>query len=390
MCGHVGIAGALETKDENTLKRLLMFDYFRGPDSTGVAVFQKDGTGAVAKIASNPVNLFDSTRFKILLNGFKSKAFIGHNRAATKGAVNDFNAHPYECGHILGAHNGTLSVKSWDKLQELIGEKTGTDSHAIFLCIEKFGIEETVKHLQGAWALVWIDTKENTLNFLRNKERPFWYAYTADFKKVIWASEHWMIRAAVSSAPLPGYSLFESHEKDSKGADVVYSFFSTGENWHYKYDLDELAKGSSERPKARVKKLEGKEPEVVSYTSYGNFPQRQSGHLGTTTTTTSTTSSSLGITNTVTTTVKASYDQPFGIYMNRTRFNEITKFGCSWCYEEIHPFDVVTIYDKHEKVLCPKCSKSGASGRSRLYMSAGKMTMIEQSAALTAKDSKAA
>src|SRR3546814_15939897 len=44
MCGHVGIAGKMELKDEALMRRLLVFDYFRGPDSTGFAALRKDGT----------------------------------------------------------------------------------------------------------------------------------------------------------------------------------------------------------------------------------------------------------------------------------------------------------------------------------------------------------
>src|SRR3546814_6662079 len=63
MCGHVGIAGKMELKDEALMRRLLVFDYFRGPDSTGFAALRKDGTHRLAKIASNPLNLFDMKRF---------------------------------------------------------------------------------------------------------------------------------------------------------------------------------------------------------------------------------------------------------------------------------------------------------------------------------------
>src|SRR3546814_15519590 len=88
------------------MRRLLVFDYFSGPDSTGFAALRKDGTHRLAKIASNPLNLFDMKRFSEANNGYQSLAFVGHNRFATKGKVNDLNAHPFHYGNIVGAHNG--------------------------------------------------------------------------------------------------------------------------------------------------------------------------------------------------------------------------------------------------------------------------------------------
>jgi len=367
MCGHVGIAGNLEYKDERTMKALLMFDYFRGTDSTGLAAVQGNDV-VVAKVASHPVDLFDTTRFTKACNAFKSSAFIGHNRAATKGAVNATNAHPYHCGHIVGAHNGTLSQKSWDALCEVLGEKTGTDSHAIFLCIEKIGIEETSKLLQGAWALVWVDTNEGTLNFLRNDQRPFWYSYTSDFKKVIWASEHWMIRAAVNSAPAASaYELFVSPEN--------YSFWASEVDWHYRFDLEELKKGSSDRPKPKVKTLKGKEPEPKPQTF---FPQSNSWVPGRTSGA-STTSSSGGSTSTTTygtstdraaaanlvRHIEGTLDKPYGDYMSKDEFDSLAKYGCSFCGEEVrYGDDGLVLFEKAQKVLGSCCSGSQAS---RIY-----------------------
>jgi len=353
MCGHVGIAGNLTLKDEATLKRLLMFDYFRGPDSTGLGSLFADGEVKVAKIASNPVNLFDTTRFRATLNAFKSLAFIGHNRAATKGAVNDVNAHPYHHGHIMGAHNGTLSQSSWDKLCEIIGEKTGTDSDAIFQCIAKVGIDETVKHLQGAWALVWINTEDGTLNFLRNKERPFWYAYSKKFDQVFWASEHWMIRAACAASP-------EKDKYELYVTDENYSFFSTTENWHYRYDLAELAKGSETNPKPRVKELKGKEPAPASnyYGGASNFPTRTpatGGQTGSTTTTTTPPKIS-----TVTHGLKrleGTSANPFGGYISEGEFNEFAKYGCGFCSRSVGFRDKgLIVFEKTKQVIGSCCS----------------------------------
>jgi len=368
MCGHVGLAGALKLRDENTMKRLLMNDYFRGPDSTGIACVKDDNTEVkIAKIASNPINLFDTLRYKAAANAYNCKAFIGHNRAATKGAVNDVNAHPYQRGHITGAHNGTLTTESWDELQKVLGEKTGTDSEAIFGCIEKIGIDDTVKLLQGAWALVWHDAKEGTLNFLRNKERPFWYAYDKDFKLLLWASEHWMIRAACAASPEKDkYELFCNEQG--------YSFFQTTEDWHYRYSLDELKKGFEGRPKPRVKELKGKEPapvKVYGGGNYGNFPRQTTGNVSGASTSTSTTPPKTSTVTPVLMKLDTTGAKPFGDYIDEGTFNQMARYGCSFCSRSVGYRDKgIVIFEINEQVIGSCCSSRDTN---RVYASPIKM-----------------
>jgi hypothetical protein len=50
MCGHVGVAGDLALKDEALMKRLLIFDYLRGPDSTGLAAIETTATPASPRL----------------------------------------------------------------------------------------------------------------------------------------------------------------------------------------------------------------------------------------------------------------------------------------------------------------------------------------------------
>src|SRR3546814_8848521 len=79
-------------------------------------------------------------RFSEANNVYQSLAFVGHNRFATKGKVNDLNAHPFHYGNIVGAHNGTLEKSSWDALDKKLGEDTDVDSQAIITSIATFGI----------------------------------------------------------------------------------------------------------------------------------------------------------------------------------------------------------------------------------------------------------
>lgn len=357
MCGLVGMAGKLEFKDEKTMKRLLHFDYFRGPDSTGLAALRKTGDVKIAKIASHPFDLFDSKRFQETLSGFSSLAFIGHNRLATKGAVNSTNAHPYEYGHIVGAHNGTLDQSSWKDLEKAVGEETGVDSQAIFLAISKLGIEETVKLLRGAWALTWIDTKEGTMNFLRNKERPLWYCYTEAFDKLFWASEYWMMQTAISQSD-QSYKIYTEEKTNHR-------FWQFEENWWYRIPLEELASGSKSRPRVRVKELKGKEPVQGATSAFAYDPFHRSRSTPSTMIPRSRPSTASGDVKVIE--LIGSSKTPFGSYISKHRFDQIAKYGCSWCQDDVqYEQPGISIYPEHDMILCPACSR-GNGDTTRIY-----------------------
>lgn len=378
MCGLVGIAGDLEFRDEATMKRMLVYDFFRGPDSTGFAVLRRNGDHHVVKLASHPIDLFDMKRFTDALSGYNSFAFLGHNRLATKGKVNGNNAHPYQYGHIIGAHNGTLDAASWKRLNAAIGYDTDVDSQAIFAAFEKIGVEETIKLMEqgrtsqdGAWALTWLDLKQNTLHFLRNKHRPLWYAYSEDFKKVFWASEWQTIDMATKLSDRTPYKIYA----DKEG----YRFWEMQEDWLYTFDLEELKAGYKSRPKPRVKIVKGKEPTPVAHTAVGTPPFRadQSSYdgprkitptttmLGTKNSTTSNGSSRGGTTersdNKVTVLplpIPVTQSKPLGDYMTREQFEGVyARHGCSWCHNDI-PFGSpgISIYEMTGHILCSDCT----------------------------------
>lgn len=380
MCGLVGIAGKLETKDEKTMKAMFLLDYLRGPDSTGFAAIRYDGDIKSAKISDHPLALFDSVRFKMALNGNLSTAFMGHNRAATRGKVTSANAHPFQYEHIVGMHNGTLDGLSQHDLEKELDMKFEVDSEAIIVGIAKLGVEKTMSLISGAWSLVWYDSKADTLNFLRNAERPLYLAYTKTFDRLFWASESVAIDASVK---LGGpYELY----KDDKD----YAFFPTATDTWYSFDVNKLIVGGDKRPKPVVKTVKGKE--VVVSTS-GNFPQKTTSH-GTTTSTAmgvppsteaSTTNPILGggtSTTTSTTsrgkkldtlTLKGSPDDPFAGIILETDFEKMVKWGCSWCTTPINYGEQgLIVFERDEVVLCGECACGSHSNKTtrltRIYL----------------------
>lgn len=192
MCGLVGAAGDLVIKDETVFKQLLAVDSLRGNDSTGVATINRADVVKIAKQVGDPFNLMEFSQFKSAFNG-AIKCLIGHNRYATTGKINKKNAHPFELDGVVGAHNGTLNNK-WNLLDH---NDFDTDSEALFNHIDVKGLKDAIETAKGAYALTWFDKEKNTINFLRNKERPLFFTFSEDRKKIYWASEKWMLEGVL-------------------------------------------------------------------------------------------------------------------------------------------------------------------------------------------------
>lgn len=223
MCGLVGILGEVGKENENAFKTLVYIDAVRGMDSTGVFLFNGyTRKGELLKDVGGPEWFDWSTDFSTVLNKTSSTIYMGHNRAATKGEVTKENAHPFAHGDIVGCHNGTLFAKyTFEK-----GNSFGTDSEALIHHIAHNGIEDAWSKVDGAAAISFVDTKESTVNFIRNDQRPLWFCLSEDNRILIWASELWMIQAAKSrfnaqkkwlNASSPNPNFFFSFKKGKKG-----------------------------------------------------------------------------------------------------------------------------------------------------------------------------
>lgn len=340
------------------MKRLFLADHFRGPDSTGLAAVRAHSRDMkIVKLNSHSLDLFEMGRFKEVLQAGSSSVFLGHNRAATRGAVSTYNAHPYIFKNIVGAHNGTLDYQTHLDLEGALGDKFAVDSQALYSAIAEFGIEDAISmctegrdSTTGAWSLVWYDQSENSLNFLRNQHRPLWYAFTEDFDHIFWASEYPMIDVAIK---LSGqYKLF----KDDKGM----SFWSTEPDLHFKWDVDALRKGGAV-VKPVVKKIKGKEPKpVVTTVSTGPFP-RVAGASTTCGTTTprgaggqsgSSTKGRILVKSLAGTTI-----DPFAGVLRREGFNAMAEDGCAWCAKPMMFESPGTlVYEREGVALCADCS----------------------------------
>lgn len=192
MCGLVGMAGDIDFQKRQVFRDLLDVCQVRGRDSTGVIRVDKDLNYGFAKEIGPPSYLAETKRFDRLMTG-DCTVLIGHTRSKTSGEVSRENAHPFDYPEegIIGVHNGTL--RNYTHLEGHTHKKV--DSDVLYGHLAKNGPQETFGNLFGAWACVWWDNNEKTLNFIRNDERPLYFTWSKDMKAMFWASEIWMFSA---------------------------------------------------------------------------------------------------------------------------------------------------------------------------------------------------
>ena len=176
MCGIVGIMSKRKSGifhvDMDIFSELLFANQLRGAHGTGI--FYDDKTSCSAFKGPMPSSVFLRSKGldEVIAKIIRSSTFvIGHNRHATKGAINFENTHPFVVGDITLIHNGTLPYHKHLKDVEV-------DSCAITHAINEKGHVEVLKDLDGAFALAWHDTKDNNLYFTRNTERPLYILET--------------------------------------------------------------------------------------------------------------------------------------------------------------------------------------------------------------------
>jgi len=219
MCGLVGVFSVnnLSMPKERWFRDALYIDGLRGMDSVGVLKLDSQFKKSMVKRAMYPSDFLDLKPVDKLWQG-QNRMFIGHNRWATKGAVNNANAHPFQHGHITMVHNGSLFTYS-----SLTGsEQFEVDSEAICYSIYKDGAEETIKKLNGSFSLIWWDDKEKTLNFCRNSERPMYFAAADSDATCLFASEPEMISWLASGKERK--SKFIHKDPTATDVGVLYTF----------------------------------------------------------------------------------------------------------------------------------------------------------------------
>lgn len=180
MCGIVGIFTAWTngyTSNELDMFRDMLFvDTFRGWDSTGVFGVDNLGNVQIHKEATMGPLFVKTKEYESLRSEmFRSGRFlVGHNRWATRGSVNDNNAHPFNVNDkIVLVQNGTY--KGSHKHLKDVEVDTEAIAHVI---AEEDDITKALQRIDAAYALVWYNVEKKEMQIIRNSERPLYVAYT--------------------------------------------------------------------------------------------------------------------------------------------------------------------------------------------------------------------
>lgn len=207
MCGLVSVitknSYGFSKKQVDVFSLLLFADLLRGDDSTGVFVTTTKGEVALAKDIGHSFDFIKTPEYgRLCTRAVKEgTTMVGHNRKATTGKITDMNAHPFAVeDKIILSHNGTL----WGDHKTMADVEV--DSHAIaHVLAQKGSVQEAMKEVHGAYALIFYEVEKQRLNFLRNPSRPlYWVETDAEY---IWCSEKNMIDWAVSRFDLKPVTL---------------------------------------------------------------------------------------------------------------------------------------------------------------------------------------
>jgi len=184
MCGIVGVISAfsngLSNDEAELFQDMLFFDTLRGWDSTGVFHVDNIGNVEINKEACHGPDFLITPQWKAQRAEAirRGKFLVGHNRAATRGVINDVNAHPFVVDdELVLVHNGSYRGSHKDLAD------VDVDSHAIAIHLHKAGttpeeISKALKEVDAAFTLVWYRVSTQTLHIIRNNERPLFIAKT--------------------------------------------------------------------------------------------------------------------------------------------------------------------------------------------------------------------
>lgn len=139
MCGMYGYIGTPKKAGMiyKMMKAMAVETEFRGVDSAGIAGITKDEFFCT-KMAVPAHELYEKVNVKSVILD-KAYFFMGHNRMASIGEVNETNAHPFLGDKYIFVHNGTVPMAR--KIVERNGMKIegSTDSESLMVLVEKFG-----------------------------------------------------------------------------------------------------------------------------------------------------------------------------------------------------------------------------------------------------------
>jgi asparagine synthetase B (glutamine-hydrolysing) len=224
MCGIFGYAKTQNGQSDNQLEKLKdIFTYLadesvvRGTDSTGISMINPTDRRTFKATASSSEVVNDKTWKSEILDRVDrdSTIAIGHVRLATHGVINTRNAHPFEIGDVIGAHNGI--IYNYNKLADKYNKNIEVDSEIIFESLNLKPMDKALEELEGDEKLSWIKDSNKIVHLARESSRPISVAYWKKARILLWASTGDILNKALDRADL-------SLNNVSLKSDTIYSF----------------------------------------------------------------------------------------------------------------------------------------------------------------------
>lgn len=209
MCGLWGAVkanGAHFVKVGHFMQQGLFMSALRGMQGTGVGVVTADFDTEIAKsFLPSPSFLCSQEWEYIEKDLYQSRVILGHTRASTQGSVNSKNAHPFrftdQAGNqVMAIHNG--HIRNHLSLTPNNFSHQVDSAHATHALLTK-GALQTLELLEGAYVLIWFDSRTKTFNMARNTERELYYAMTADKTRLYFGSEIEMLSNILRRNDIP-------------------------------------------------------------------------------------------------------------------------------------------------------------------------------------------
>ena len=182
----------------------------RGTHSTGVAgMFEKTYTVGIVKQAERASEFVQIPEWDKLLKK-DPRVVIGHTRYATVGEINNDNAHPFQEGNIIGAHNG--SVWNWQE----VNSQADVDSQAIFHALNEHDndYKKALAELRGKFAITWLDLKNLDKLHLVVDGNPLHIVRVPEIETYFWCSLEYPLQAAIAGHfSLKGKTIWSPHSE---------------------------------------------------------------------------------------------------------------------------------------------------------------------------------
>lgn len=239
------------------MRDALVADTVRGPHSTGIFWVNKKDTCYYLKKQVTGAEMAFSQDFVDAMGSKQNPKFVcGHNRWATKGAVNQANAHPFSHDGITGVHNGTLTsyagLQAPPEHKGTAASAFDTDSETVFYTLSQVDdVKEVIRELEGAFVLVWHDTHDNCVRMVRNDKRPLYLGKIKNRDTLVYASEKEMLEWCV-------------HRRKFTNELEWVKELPVGEIW--RFDMNQTA---DKRIKPHVQQVTVKKPQPTTAYNYG-------------------------------------------------------------------------------------------------------------------------